>query len=244
MKQLATLLILLLVVSGCTSYKSQYTPFRPPEGYANHTDVSGLSIGGEAYADKKDAKKAFGFDIRGAGLLPVKLVLDNKSGQTVEIIASQTFLLDDAGNYWPLVPNNVAFSRLEQSTQFAAFFGRSTGKGALIGAAAGGVLATALGIVSGNSVASYLGKGAAMGAAVGAVGGGMYGSGSGEREAAISRDLREKGLEGQEIPDQYLADGFLFFPGEAKSARALRLEWREQGTTKIHKVTLPLRPGS
>ncbi|GFO59014.1 lipoprotein [Geomonas silvestris] len=240
MKQVASLLVLLIALSGCTSHKSQYQPFRPPEGYANHREVAGVAVGGEAYADKKHAKQAFGFDIRGAGLLPVQLVLDNKSGYELEISTSQTFLVDAAGNYWPVVPNTVAFDRLEQSTQFASFFGKGTGKGALIGAAAGGILATALGIVSGGNVAAYLGKGAAVGAAGGAVIGGTSEGSSREREYRISQDLREKGLEAKAIPDKHLANGFLFFPGEAKSARELRLQWRERETGKEYRTLLPL----
>lgn len=240
MKRLSVLMILLLLFTGCASYKSQYTSFKPPEKYFNHQEVGGIAVGGEAYAGKKAAKKAFGFDIRGAGLLPVKLVLDNKSGQTVQILGEQTFLIDDYGNYWKAVPNTVAFDRLEKSSQFAAFFGKGAGKGAVIGAAAGGLFATALGIVSGNSVAAYLGKGAAMGAASGAIVGGLGEGGSPQRERQIAADLREKGLEGKEVPDQYLADGFLFFPGEAKSAKELRLEWRERDSDKVRKVILPL----
>jgi len=240
MKKIASLLVLIFALSGCTGYKSQYIPFRPPEGYANHHDVSGVSLGGEAYPDKNDAKKAFGFDIRGAGLLPVQLVLDNKSGQSLEIDNTQSFLLDADGKLWQVVPNSVAFERMEKSTQLASFFGRSAGKGALIGAAAGGILATALGIVSGNNVAAYLGKGAAMGAAAGAVIGGTSEAGSHERETRISDDLREKGLEGKTIPDKYLANGFLFFPGEAKSAKELRLLWRERESGQLRRATLPL----
>lgn len=242
MKTLSKLMILMLLLSGCTGYKSQYIPFRPPEAYPNNRLVSGVSIGGEAYASKKAAKRAFGFDIRGAGLLPVMLVIDNKSGQTVELIGSQTFLVDDKGNYWPLVPNDVAFQRLENSTQFASYFGRSAGKGALLGAAAGGLLATAIGIVSGGNVASILGKGAAVGAASGAVIGGVSEGSSPDREYRITGDLREKGLEGKAIPDQYLANGFLFFPGEAKSATVLRMQWRERESGVMHKLVLPLGP--
>ena len=240
MKQVASLLVLFLVLSGCTGYKSQYVPFKAPEVYANHNEVAGVSLGCEAYPDRKDAQKAFGFDIRGAGLLPVQLVLDNKSGQSVEIDNSQSFLVDGAGGLWPVVPNSVAFERMETSTQLASFFGKSAGKGALIGAAAGGILATALGIVSGSNLAAYLGKGAAMGGAAGAVIGGTSELGSPERGQRISDDLREKGLEGKVIPDKYLANGFLFFPGEAKSVKELRLLWRERESGLLRRATLPL----
>lgn len=240
MKQFSAAMIIVIALSGCTAHKTQYIPFRPPQGYANNQVVSGVSVAGEAYPDKKSARKAFGFDIKGAGLLPVMLVLDNKSGRAVEIVAGQTFLVDAAGNYWPVVPNNTAFDRLEQSSQLAGYFGRGAGRGAVVGAAAGGLLATAIGIVSGRNVGSYLGKGAAVGAAGGAVIGGSQEAGSREREFRISEDLRQKGLEGRLIPDQHLANGFLFFPGEAESARELVLQWREVEGGALRKVTLPL----
>jgi len=239
MRSVSLLLIFLLVLSGCAGYKTQYVPFRPPEGYRNHTEQDGVSLGAEAFADKKAAKKAFGFDIRGAGVLPVLLVLDNKSGEGLEVVASQSFLVDEEGNYWPMVSNTVALERLEKSTQFASIAG-GAGKGAAAGAVAGGIVAAAVGIVAGRSVGEYLGKGAAIGAAGGAVLGGTKGGSSPDRGYRIADDLREKGLEGKTIPDQYLANGFLFFPGEASTARELRLQWRERTSGKLHRVTLPL----
>jgi hypothetical protein len=240
MKKLCTLMIAMLLFSACTSYKSQYVSFRPPEAYTNYREVNGVSMGGEAYPDADSAENAFGFDIKGAGLLPVMLVFDNKSGNNLELISGQTFLVDEGGNYWPVVPNNVAFDRLESSTQFASFFGKGAGKGAVLGAAAGGILATAIGIASGKSVGEAVGKGVAVGAAGGALIGGAQEGTSGEREQRISSDLRSKGLEGKPIPAGSLANGFLFFPGEATSAKELRLQVRERETGQVHKVNLPL----
>lgn len=240
MKKLSVFMIAMLLFSGCTHYKSQYVSFRPPEAYVNHVEQAGVSLGGEAYASQEAAEKAFGFDIKGAGLLPVMLVMDNKSGKTLELMAGQTFLVDEGGNYWPMVPNKVAFDRLESSTQFASFFGKGAGKGALLGAAAGTVLGAALGIVSGRSVAGSLGKGAAIGAAGGAIIGGTQEGTSGDREARISEDLRGKGLEGRPIPGDSLSNGFIFFPGEAPSAKELRLQWRERETGQVQKLVLPL----
>lgn len=238
MRTVCLLLVFLLCLSGCSTYKTQYVSFRPPEGYNNHLVQDGLSVGGEAFADKKVAKKAFGFDIRGAGLLPVLLVMDNNTGETVELVGAQTFLVDGTGNYWPIVANNVAIDRLEQSTEVAKVM-KGAGAGSLWGAAAGTVIGAAVGIVAGHSIGEAIGKGAAVGAASGAViGGGKAGTTSDQYR--ITDDLREKGLEGKTIPDQYLANGFIFFPGEAKSARELRLQWREKGTGRIHKTVLPL----
>ncbi|QXE89814.1 glycine zipper family protein [Geomonas subterranea] len=240
MRKLAVFMIAMMLFSGCTHYKSQYVSFRPPEAYQNHLEQSGVSLGGEAYATSDAAEKAFGFDIKGAGLLPVMLVMDNKSGKTLELMGGQTFLVDEAGNYWPLVTNKVAFDRLESSTQFASFFGKGAGKGAVLGAAAGTVLGAALGIVSGRSVAGSLGKGAALGAAGGAIIGGTQEGTSNDRENRISDDLRSKGLEGKPIPADSLSNGFIFFPGEAPSAKELRLQWREKETGQVQKLILPL----
>ena len=237
---IAGIMLPFFLLAGCTSYKSQFVSFRPPEAYANKQLVGGISIGGEAYADTAAAEDAFGFDIRGAGLLPVQLVMNNQSGKTLEIVSGQTFLVDAEDRYWQVVPNNTAVDRLESSTQLASFFGKGAGKGALLGAAGGAILGAALGIVSGKSVGEALGKGAAIGAAGGAVIGGVKEGTSGEREYRITDDIRAKGLEGKAIPNENLANGFIFFPGEAKSAKELRMQLKERETGQIHSVNLKL----
>jgi hypothetical protein len=241
LKVLACLILPVFALSGCTTYRSQYVSFRPPQAYANYKVVDGVSLGAEAYADPDLAKNAFGFDIKGAGLLPVQIVMDNRGGMSLEIIQAQTFLVDDAGGYWNVVPNNVAIDRLEKSTQLASFFGSGAGKGALLGAAGGAILGAAIGIVSGQNVGSALGKGAALGGAGGAIIGGVHQGTSGERERTIIDDIRDKGLEGKVIPPESLANGFLFFPGEATSAKELRLQYREKESGMIQTVVLKLK---
>ncbi|HEY5974867.1 MAG TPA: glycine zipper family protein [Geobacteraceae bacterium] len=241
-RKLAALILLpLMLLSACTGYKSQYVSFKPPEAYANRQLVDGIAIGGEAYADKSAADDAFGFDIRGAGLLPVQLVLNNQSGRSQSIVTNQTFLVDNAGRYWQVVPNSVAVDRLESSTQLAAFFGKGAGQGAVLGAAGGAILGAALGIVAGKSVGEAAGKGAALGAAGGAVIGGAKQGTSPERERRIIDDIRDKGLEGKEIPAEYLANGFLFFPGEANSAKEIRLQLLERDNGIVRSFILPLK---
>lgn len=239
-KIVAGIMLPIFLLGGCSSYKSQFVSFRPPEAYANKQQVDGISMGAEAYADTTVAEDAFGFDIRGAGLLPVQLVMNNQSGKTLEIVSGQTFLVDSDGRYWQVVPNNTAIDRLESSTQLASFFGKGAGKGALLGAAGGAILGAALGIVSGKGVGEALGKGAAIGAAGGAVIGGVKEGTSNEREYRITDDIRAKGLEGKAIPNENLANGFIFFPGEAKSAKELRIQLKERETGKLLSVNLKL----
>jgi len=229
MKMIKTLTVALVIISqiaGCTSYKSQYVSFRPPEAYANKQEVGGVSVGGEGYLGVAEAEDAFGFDIRGTGLIPFQLVMDNKSGNTLQIVTEQTFLLDAEGNYWPVVANQVAVDRIEKSTQFAAL-AKGAGAGALWGAAGGAILGAAIGIATGQNV----GKAAGAGAAVGGAGGAILGTGkeavSTDRPTRILNDIRSKGLENKTIPRDHLANGFLFFPGEAKTAKTLKLQFKE-----------------
>lgn len=239
MKFVASFLLPVFILSGCTAYKTQYAGFRPPSGYPNYRVVDGVLIGGEAYAESDDAEKAFGFDIKGAGLLPVQVVMENKSGRTLELVSSQIFLMDKDNRYWKIIPTGEAISRLETSTELAAFMGAGAAKGAILGAVAGTVLGAAVGIVAGRSVGEAIGKGAVIGAAGGAIIGGAKEGTSGEREYRITEDIRSKSLEGKVIPDQYLADGFLFFPAEAESARELRLQYQEKESGVLRTVTLP-----
>ncbi|AJE04971.1 hypothetical protein [Geobacter pickeringii] len=239
-KRIAQIVLPLFLLSACTAYKSQYVGFRPAEEYANRQVVNGVTVGGEAFADATSATDAFGFDIKGAGVLPVQVVLSNK-GQGMEIVSSQTFLVNDQSRYFQVIPNNTAVDRIEKSTQLAAFFGKGAGKGALLGAAGGAILGAALGIVTGRSIGEALGKGAAIGAAGGAVVGGVKEGTSDERERTIVDDIRNKGLEGKTIPPDSIASGFLFFPAEADTARELRLQLRERETGKIHSVILKLK---
>lgn len=239
MKKTVVIIVVAMQLAGCTSYKSQYVSFRPPEAYVNKQEVGGVTIGAEAYAGKDEAKEAFGFDIREAGLLPVQLVMNNQSGNTLQIVTEQTFLIDEQGRYWQVVPNHVAVGRVEKSTQLAAL-GKGAGVGALWGAAGGAILGAAIGIVSGNNVGNAIGKGAALGAAGGAVIGTSRESSSSDRQASIINDIRSKGLENKPIPQDHLANGFLFFPGEAKAAKAIKLQFRERENGEIHTVTLYL----
>ncbi len=236
-KKLALLVLSLFIFAGCATYKTQYTSFRPAEAYPNKQSVNGVTIGGESYADKEVAKKGFGFDIRGAGLLPVQVILDNKSGKTLEIVSSQTFLVDENMGYWQLLPNSVAVERVEKATELGAI-ASGAGKGTAIGAVSGAILGAAIGIVSGGSIGEGALRGGAAGGAAGALIGGAKEGTSTERQYSIAHDIREKGLEGKEIPAEALASGFLFFPGEATSARELRLQFRDKETGRVYTVNL------
>lgn len=232
------LVAILGILFGCTSYKSQYTGFRPAEDYPNRQTVNDLTVGAEAYADKETAREAFGFDIKGTGLLPVQVVMNNQGTRFFEIHAAQTFLKDKNDRLWNVISNKAAVERIDKATQTGAI-GKGAGKGAMLGAAGGAILGAAIGVVSGNSVLEATGKGAAIGGAGGAIYGGTRGGTDSGKRWTIADDIKEKGLEGKEIPPQAIANGFLFFPAEAKTAKELRLQLREIKTGQVHTLTFP-----
>lgn len=218
-----TLMAALLLVGCSTAYKAQPLPFKAPTAYGNMVTVADTMIGGRAFVAKKEAKKAFGFDIRGAGMLPVQLVFENKGEGKLEIDTSQTFLEDQEGNLWPLLTQDMAHERATKYAQTKAIAKEGAYKG-LLGATAGTIIGAAVGIVSGGDVGEAIGKGAAVGGAAGATIGGAQGYTSGDARRKIISDLRDKSLQNKAIPPETLAHGVLFFPGEAQSAKLLRLK--------------------
>jgi hypothetical protein len=241
MKKSLCLLIIAAHLSACATYESKSVSFRPPQDYANYQNTSGLLVGAESFADSKQAEQAFGFDIRAAGLMPVQVVLDNKSGQGVEVVSGQTFLIDETNRYWKILTNREAADRVQKATDAGAIAG-GAGKGAAYGAAAGALLGLAIGVVSGRDVGSAVVKGGVLGGAGGAVIGGANKAGDDrQREYKIADDIRDKGVEGKIMQSDSLASGFIFFPGEVTSAKELRLQIKFRGDGRVQTLNLKLR---
>jgi len=227
-----TVLIIFVIACG-TAYKAKPLPFKLPASYGNAVEVGGAWVGAEAFADSKKAQEAFGFNIRGAGMLPVQVVFDHQGSHAFKIRAEQTFLEDEVGNLWPILSDQTAYERATRYAQTKQIFKEGAYAG-FLGAAAGAIIGAAIGVVAGSNVGSAVGKGAAAGAAAGAVLGGAKGYTSEEARRAIIDDLNYKSLGNRPISPQTLAYGFIFFPGEAQSAKQLRLQLIEMDTGKIH----------
>jgi hypothetical protein len=227
-----------LLLAGCgTSYKAQPLPFKAPTAYGNTVTVAETVIGGQAFVAEAEAEKAFGFNIRGAGMLPVQLVFDNQGRTELEIDAGQTFLEDQEGNLWPLLSQNMAHERATKYAQTKEIAKEGAYKG-FLGATAGAIIGAAVGIVTGDDVGEALGKGAAVGAAAGATLGGAGAFSSGDARRQIITDLRAKSLQNKAIQAGTLAHGILFFPGEAQSAKLLRLKLMDPAGGGSHTIRL------
>ncbi len=227
--------IVLVVTTACaTAYKAKPLPFRLPGSYENAVEVSGAVVAAQAYADSNKAKEAFGFDVRGAGMLPVQVVFDNQGPYSLKINPQQTFLEDEAGNLWPILAEQTAYERVTKYAQTKQIFKEGAYHG-FLGATAGAIIGAAIGIVSGENVAVAAGKGATVGATTGATLGGIKGfASSDEARRAIINDLNQKSLENKAVNSKSIAYGLLFFPGEAPSAKQLRMQLIEVESGKVH----------
>ncbi len=228
-----------LLLWGCSPYTQQVVPLKMPASFSNMTQVAGIQIGARAFSDPNEAQNAFGFDIRGAGLLPVQVVMDNRGSSSIEINPTQTFLVDYQNNLWPVLDKRLAYERVAKHSELAGI-GAGAAKHGILGAAAGALIGAAIGIVGGRGIGEAAGKGAALGAAAGATLGGAAAYGSDKAGQDIAEDLRNKSLENRPIRPMEIVHGFIFFPGEASSAKELRLQLKEVGTGRFFNVSLPL----
>ncbi|MEW5746331.1 MAG: hypothetical protein AB1805_12940 [Nitrospirota bacterium] len=242
-RQFVTMAVLLVFVVSCgTAYKAQPLPFKPPAAYPNAQEVAGTLVGAKAYADRAEAQEAFGFDVLGAGMLPVQVVFDNQGSHPLVVNSEQTFLEDREGNLWPILSSELAHERATKYATTKEVFKKGAYKG-FLGATAGALIGAAIGIVGGGNVGEAAGKGAAIGAAGGGVIGGAQAYERDAREARrnIMEDLRQKSLQNKTVDPKNLAYGIIFFPGEAPSARQLRLQLVEKDTGRSHVLLLDLR---
>ena len=206
------LLIICVSVSlfACSTYGERVSPVPLPSLQNDHVDVEGALLLARAYVNPDEANAAFGFDIREAGLLPVRVVIDNQSGGTVELLGQQTFLVDRQNQAWPLLTARQANERVKDRVQIAETF-LGTGVPAFLMGAAGAVAGLAIGVLTGDNLGEAAMKGAVIGGATGAIYGGAVSHG--EIEDVIGYDLAYHSLRNQQIAAGALAHGFLFFPG-------------------------------
>ncbi|MFO7569831.1 MAG: hypothetical protein R6W75_08525 [Smithellaceae bacterium] len=211
-----------------------------PQSSPNAVDIDGAVIAARAFVKTSEAKEIFGFDIRAAGILPVQVAIDNKSDHPLIIVADQTFLIDEESSVWPILDQTMAYDRLSKVTELSRVAPEAVKGGLLLGAA-GAVIGAAIGIVTGTNIGEAVGKGAAIGAAAGAVTGGAQGvAGHEEVRHQIKDDLQKRSLQYRAIKPGELAYGFIFYPGEAKTARVLRLQVKATDTRKISTFNMKL----
>ncbi len=113
-------------------------------------------------------------------------------------------------------------------------------KGSVLAGIAGGAIGAAIGIISGQNVLSAAGKGAAAGAAAGMTIGGAKGLTDEESKDRIRQDIQNRSLKNKPIQQGEVGHGFIFFPGESKKPKELRIQLKEVDTGVVRQVTFRL----
>ncbi len=211
------LILILFFFATCSRYNYTVTPFKLPEAaknkviFFNNIYVSAKII--------KDSKKV-GFDIKGAKVLPVMLGIDNKGDKPATILPSQCFIIDYNNNAWPILKTEQLAERVKNKVIVGQTVSGAKNP-AILGALLGAVGGFAVAIATDKSVGESVGKGAAIGAAAGAV----YGAAEKYPQVKnkISEDLENKSIDLKTILPNQLSYGFLYFPGEIKSIKELRI---------------------
>lgn len=233
----ALLMLLAVALSACTTYERQVVPFKMPAAYPNATPVADATIAAKAYDNPEEATAAFGFDIRGAGIFPVQVIFDNTGNHPLEILTDKTLLVDEENNLWPILEERMAYDRLSKKTELGRVVPEAA-KGGLLAGAAGAVIGAAIGIVTGQNVAAAAGKGAAVGAAAGITMGGARGLSESDVRYQIQEDLQNRSLEKRPVAPHEVAHGFIFYPGEARKAKELRISIRAVDTKQVYPLIL------
>ena len=228
---------LLFGISACSLYGERVAPIPLPSSQVNHVDINGAKLAAFPYVDEDSAEDVFGFDIRNAGLLPVRFVIDNQSDGMLEVDPRQTFLIDEQGQAWPLLTSDQAYKRVSSTVEIGETLKGAATPSVLLGAA-GAVAGFAIGVLTGENIGETIAKGAVVGASIGA----LYGGGRRHEtmDSEIRRDLQRHSLRNEKVRKGELAYGYLFFPGkdEAVSARALRLGLRLNNESRVVNILL------
>ena len=205
------------LLMSCDSTPKTTEAVALPISLVEPIDVAGTRWQALAYLNQPSSGGIFGFDIRGAGLLPVLVSIDNRGGGTLKIMPRQTFLINSDGQAWSLLTTDQVLSRLDAAN------GTHAGELALS-------MPTHLETITGFALN-----------ATHSLGFSNLADAYARPESDLGRDLRERNLRNPLIPAGEAASALLYFPGreEAKSVRELRLCYEQNKELKF--LMLPLK---
>jgi hypothetical protein len=223
-----------LVLAAIGGLRLTAEPAARPDPESAGVEIHGVRLAAEAIEEPGAARRAFGFDLRGAGLLPVRLVLENHAGQAVRLIPQQTFLIDRQGLAWPLLTAGQAKERLAAVLPPGDSVAKRRNAKEWVDAASQLTAYALDGFVRQGRVEAKPGWRGWLGR--------LLGSEWAAAENRSRRDLVDGFLLNPAVPPGATAEAYLFFPGrgEARGAEALRLALEIDG--RVLAAAVPLAP--
>jgi len=214
MHQAIVLVLSLVLVGSCASTRPLPQPQRvvDPATISNalHTARWDIAVVGYEYSDQ-------GLDYRSAGLLPVCLVVANKTDERPQILVEEARGLASSGEYLPYSVDEavrlaVSSNAFSQATRKAAVSGG-------IGAAIGAGLGVLIGLLTGGN--DLIWQGAIIGGAIGGASGAVSGAAHSEAElhAVAREELYHYAWKGEPLPPKFTRAGYLYFPGNRDIGR-------------------------
>lgn len=226
---LATVFFIMLLSACGPQYKYHPLPAKKPGQYPGHVTAGSLELAAEAWNNPAEIRKLFGFDPRRAGVKPIQVVVENTTDQTQPFYIMDAKITDSDGQWWDVLPREIAQERIGAYTRGETHTGRNLIKFALAGAAVG----VAWAITGDSNVAVGLGKGAAIGAATGVVVSAFEDRADDPaHKEQVAAGLARHSLPLDNIPPQGLRQGILFFPGEMGKPQSLSLTLRNPDSGK------------
>ena len=205
------------LLASCAPSQDQNELVTLAESQASAMEAQGLRFQAMAYDDPVLAGSAFGFDIRAAGLLPVRFTLQNRSVGTVKVIPRQTFLIDQDGQAWPLLTSEQASNRLGRGADMTPTVSEKH-----VLESTDSFTAFALDLVAGSALSAESRP-------------------LQHKDNHVSQRFSGKGLRNPGVLAGQSASALLFFPGsqEIHGVRGLRIGYEQAG--RLAFLTLPLK---
>lgn len=229
-------LILAAAVLAWFAYGTRTPSLPQPEPDAGRVELAGTRVAASALEDPDEARRAFGFDIRGAGLLPVKVVIENRGTHAARLNPPQTFLIDGQGLAWPLLTADQARGRLAETLGEGKKPKLEPGARQWIEAAP---------ILTGFALDVFIqGEPGAAASVRSDWLGRLLGEERESPEQRSRRDLLSRFLSNPPLPAGNTAVAWLFFPGrdEVRGAETLRLAVEAEGRVQLARI--PLAPAA
>lgn len=100
-----SVLIFVLVLSGCATYKGGAIQYRDATQFSNSQSIGGVFVAAEALTDSAKIKKIFYADLTEEDYYPIEVVINNKTEQRIFVLKERIEVVSNSGSV--IKPTNV-----------------------------------------------------------------------------------------------------------------------------------------
>ena len=123
MFSLTSLLVLILALASCATYKVTQIDVQPIDVYASRNKIEGISCAADTYDTSEKAQKGFYVDITSKGYYAIQLVIMNETPDRVLILRDDIELVDSVGNTYRSIRSQIMSQAFEHDKMAYAVLG-------------------------------------------------------------------------------------------------------------------------